>query len=190
MKKLAEFLNSPFGLLIAGAIISGLLVQYIASKWQQKNWLFQQRFTAESAKFDKELEQKYKILEEINGSVAEILTHSQDVTVGYMKQVPAKQREEEILNYNEAQMKWEKNFRIHTIRIKTFFTDKKLQTMWDDIKKERDSLDVALYLLTARGQGTPEECLDMINKISDMTVNLSQRMLAEVNQMKQRGSNL
>ncbi len=92
MKKLLEFLNSPFGLLIAGAIISGLLVQHITSKWQQKSRLFQQRFTAESAKFDKELEQKYKILEEINGSVAEILTHSQDVVVGHLKQVPTRQR--------------------------------------------------------------------------------------------------
>ncbi|TSA08462.1 MAG: hypothetical protein D4R73_08435 [Deltaproteobacteria bacterium] len=190
MKKLVDFLNSPFGLLIAGAIISGLLVQYIASKWQQKNWLFQQRFTAESAKFDKELEQKYKILEEINGSVAEILTHSQDVVVGHLKQVPTRQRDEEIRSYNEAVMKWETNFRIYTIRLKTFFTNKELPVMWDAIKKERDSLDVALYLLTAQRQGTPDECLGMINKISDMAVNLSQRMLAEINQMKQRGFKL
>jgi hypothetical protein len=62
--------------------------------------------------------------------------------------------------------------------------------MWDAIKKERDSLDVALYLLTAQRQGTPDECLGMINKISDMAVNLSQRMPAEINQMKQRGFKL
>ena len=54
------------------------------------------------------------------------------------------------------------------------------------IKKERDSLDVAIYLLTAQGQGSPDECLALINKISDMTVVLSQRMFAEIGQMKQR----
>lgn len=186
MNKLVQFLNSPLGLVIAGAIISGLLVQYIAARWQHKNWLFQQGFTAEQAQFGKELDQKYKMLEEINGAVGEILTHSQNVVVGHMKEVPVKQLNEEMRSYNEAVMKWEANFRIYMIRLKTFFTDKDLPGMWGAIKKERDNLDVAIYLLTAQGQGSPDECLSLINKISDMTVVLSQRMFAEIGQMKQR----
>ncbi|MDX1252697.1 MAG: hypothetical protein IDH49_10695 [Gammaproteobacteria bacterium] len=186
MNNLVQFLNSPLGLVIVGAMISGLLVQYIAARWQHKNWLFQQRFTAEQAQFGKELDQKYKMLEEVNGAVGEILTHSQNVVVGYMKKVPAKQRNEEVLSYNEAVMKWEANFRIYMIRLKTFFAGKAIPEEWDAIKKERDNLDVAIYLLTARDEGSADECLATINKIYDMTVILSQRMFAEIGQMKQR----
>jgi hypothetical protein len=77
MQRLLSVLNSPIGLLVAGAVISGLLVNFIASRWQQNDWLFQQRFTAARVQFEKQLEQRYKLLEDINFSVADILTHSQ-----------------------------------------------------------------------------------------------------------------
>jgi hypothetical protein len=73
MKALLNFLNSNFGVLISGAIISGLFVQYITSSWQQRSWIFQQRYTAEKATFDRELDQKYQLLENINTAVAAIL---------------------------------------------------------------------------------------------------------------------
>lgn len=44
-----------------GAIISGLLVPYVTDKWQRQSWIFQQEFTLEKSKFDKQLDQKYKI---------------------------------------------------------------------------------------------------------------------------------
>src|SRR5215831_8250899 len=117
MQQLLNILNAPFGLLVAGAIISGLLVQSITFKWQQRNWLFQQRFTSERTKFEKELEQKYKILEDINKAVAAILTHSQWVVVGHIKGVPPQQQNAEIEDYNKAVMKWETDFRIYVIRL-------------------------------------------------------------------------
>ncbi len=187
MEQLMMFLNSPFGLLVAGAIISGLFVQYITSKWQQRNWIFQQSFTAERAKFEKELEQRYQVLESINQAVSEILTHSQLVVVGHMKEVPSQQKNEQMRKYNEAVIEWETKFSIWGIRLKTFFTDKELPAAWDAIKKERDNLDVALYLLTAQNKGTPEDNLKLIEHISNLTIDLSQRMHKEINNMKQHG---
>jgi len=186
MQQLLSILNAPFGLLVAGAIISGLLVQSITFKWQQRNWIFQQRFTSERTKFDKELEQKYKILEDINGTVATTLTHSQWVVVGHMKGVGVQQQNVEVQDYNGAVMKWEMDFRIYVIRLQTFFADKELPTLWEAIKKDRDSLDVAIYMLTARNRGSSEDALKLIDKISRMTVDLSQRMFGEINRMKQR----
>jgi len=185
MKELVKFLNSPFGLLIAGAVISGLLVQYITSKWQQRNWVFQQVFTAERAKFDKELEQKYRALEGVNEAVSKILTHSQLVVVGHMKEVRSQQKKELIQKYNEAIIEWETEFNIWGIRLETFFADKELPKVLGAIKKERDNLDVAIYMLTARNQGIPQDILKLIKRISDMNINLSQRMLEEINNMKQ-----
>ena len=188
MKELVKFLNSPFGLLIAGAFISGLLVQYITSKWQQRNWVFQQVFTAERAKFDKELEQKYRALEGVNEAVSRILTHSQLVVVGHMKGVQSHQKNEQTQKYNEAVIEWETEFSIWGIRLETFFADKEFPKVWGDIKKERDNLDLALYMLTARKQGTPQDILKLIKQISGMTINLSKRMLEEINNMKQSGA--
>jgi len=187
MQLLVKFLNSPFGLLIAGAVISGLLVQYITSKWQQRNWMFQQVFTAERTKFDKELEQRYRALEGVNEAVSVILTHSQLVVVGHMKGVQSQQKNEQMQKYNEAVIQWETEFSIWGIRLETFFSDKELPKLWGAIKKERDNLDLALYMLTARKQGTPEDILKLIKQIWDMTIDLSQRMLEEINNMKQSG---
>lgn len=187
MEQLMLILNSPFGLLVAGAIISGLFVQYITSKWQQRNWIFQQSFTTERAKFEKELEQKYRALESINQAVSVILTHSQLVIVGHMKRVQSQQKNEQMRKYNEAVIEWETEFSIWGIRLNTFFTDKELPAVWNAIKKERDNLDIAIYLLTAQNEGTPEDNLKLIERISNMTIDLSRRMLEEINNMKQRG---
>src|SRR5215831_16882430 len=79
MKAHLEFLNSNFGVLISSAVISGLIVQYITSSWQRRSWIFQQRYMAEKATFDKELDQKYKLLEDINMAVAAVLAYSRFV---------------------------------------------------------------------------------------------------------------
>ena len=187
MEQLMMILNSPFGLLVAGAIISGLLVQYITSKWQQRNWIFQQSFTTEGAKFERELEQRYKALESINRAVSVILTHSQLAVVGYAKGVPRLQMNEIKREYNEAVIEWETESRIWGIRLKTFFAAKELPAVWDDIRKQRDALDEAIHLLTDKKKGTPEDSLELIKRISKLTIDLSQCMLEEINNMKQRG---
>ncbi len=94
-----------------------------------------------------------------------------------MKRVQSQQRNEQVSKYNEAVTKWEKDFNTWGIRLKTFFTDKEIPTVWDAIKEERDNLDLALYMLTTQNQGTIEDSLKLIKKISNMTIELSQRML-------------
>ena len=84
-------------------------------------------------------------------------------------------------------MKWEIDFRIFDIRLRAFFQDTKMTELWNSIKKERDALDVKLYyLLASKDQGSPEDCYSLIEKISNMTVKLSKRMLVEITLMKVR----
>jgi hypothetical protein len=83
-QRLLKTLNTPLGLPVIGAIISGLLVPYVTDQWQRQSWIFQQEFTLEKSKFDQQLDQKYKILDEVNQALADILTYSESVTV--MKQ--------------------------------------------------------------------------------------------------------
>jgi hypothetical protein len=187
MEQIMKVLNSPFGLLVAGAIISGLFVEYVTSKWHERSWLFQQRFTSERAKFEKELEQKYKVLEEINAAVAAILTHSQLAVAGKKKNVPQEQQKELIRNYNEAGTKWEIDFRIYLIRLKTFYSNREPTALWEEIKKQRDDLDISIYKVTSENQ-PPKHSLELIEQISNVTANLSQHMFAEINQMKGSGS--
>jgi hypothetical protein len=185
MEQLMKIVNSPFVLLVTGAIVSGLFVQYITSRWQQRHWIFQQSFTAARAKFDKELDQRYRALEGVNQAVSAILTYSQLVIVGYVKRVHSKQWEEQKRAYNKAVIEWERAFSTWGIRLRTFFTDTELPAVWSTIKDERDHLDRRIYCLTERDEGTPEDNLKLVEQISNLTVDLSQRMLKEINGMKQ-----
>src|SRR5205823_13054771 len=105
MNSLLAFLNSKFGLLLSGAVISGVCVQYLTATWQRRSWIFQQRYTAEQALFEKELDQKYKLLEDINAAAAAILAHSRFVIAAHEKGVPDGQRNEIVLNYSQAVLK-------------------------------------------------------------------------------------
>jgi hypothetical protein len=121
MNELLGFLNSDFGVLINGAVISGLFVQYITSRWQQRSWIFQRQYAAERAMFEKELDQKYKLLEDINAAVAAVLAHSRVVIAAYAKSVSAEQLNQQVSNYNVAVLKWEADFWLYSIRLKTVF---------------------------------------------------------------------
>src|SRR5262245_4247383 len=110
MNALLQFLNSNFGVLISGAVISGIIVQYITLSWQRRSWIFQQRYMAEKATFDKELDQKYKLLEDINTAVAAVLAHSRFALAAYVKSVPPEQLNQQISSYNDAVLKWESDF--------------------------------------------------------------------------------
>src|SRR5262249_1533296 len=147
MNALLQFLNSNFGVLISGAVISGIIVQYITSSWQRRSWIFQQRYMAEKATFDKELDQKYKLLEDINTAVAAVLAQSRFALAAYVKSVPPEQLNQQISSYNDAVLKWESDFGLYSIRLKTLFHNEEILKRWESIKARRDDLDVAIYEL-------------------------------------------
>ena len=103
-----------------------------------------------------------------------------------MKGIQGPQRNEQTRQYNEAVLAWEMKFSLWGIRLQTFFNDKELPLLWNAIKKERDNLDVAIYLLTAKNKGDPADSLKLIEHITNVTIELSQRMLEEINKMEQR----
>jgi len=186
MNALLEFLNSNFGLLISGAVVSGLIVQYIVSRWQQRSWIFQQQYTAEKAMFEKELDQKYKLLEDINTAVSAVLAHSRFALAAYVKSVPDEQLEPLILNYNAAALKWDSDFGLYSIRLRTLFHNEETLKQWELIKARRDDLDVAIYELSSGSQTSTDGAFVLLEKIPDLTVELSRNMIAEIQAMKSR----
>jgi hypothetical protein len=186
MKALLDFLNSNFGVLISGAVISGLFVQYITARWQQRSWILQQQYAAEKATFDRELDQKYRLLEEINNAVASVLAHSRFVLAAYVKSVSAAQLNQQISNYNDAVLKWESDVWLYSIRVKTLFHDEGTRREWDSIKARRDELDVSIYELTSGSHESTAGALALFEKMSDSTVALSLHMIAEIQAMKSR----
>jgi hypothetical protein len=186
MNALFEFLNSNFGLLISGAVISGLIVQYITSNWQQRSWIFQQQYTAEQAKFDRALDQKYQLLEDINAAVAAVLAHSRFALAAYVKAVPKEQLKQQISSYNDAVLKWEADFGLYSIRLKTLFHNEETLEQWGLIKARRDDLDVAIYELTSGSQTAADGALTLLETISELTVRLSRHMMAEIQAMQSR----
>jgi len=186
MKGLLEFLNSNFGVLISGAVISGLIVQYITARWQQRSWIFQQRYAAEKATFEKELDQKYKLLEDINTAVAAVLAHSRFLLAAYVKSVSAEQLNQQVSSYNDAVLKWEADFGLYSIRLKTLFHNEEALKEWESIKSRRDELDVAIYRVTDGSHESTEGAFALLEKMSDSTVALSRQLMSEIQVMKTR----
>jgi hypothetical protein len=186
MEEVFDFLNSNFGLLVSGAVISGLFVQYITSRWQQSSWIFQQKYAAEKATFDKELDQKYKLLEDITSAVAAVLAHSRFAMAAYVKAVPEEQLNQQVSNYNDAILKWESEFWLYSIRLKTLFHDEGTRKEWEAIKARRDELDVAIYELTSGSQQSAERAVVLLETIAELTVALSRHMSADIQAIKSR----
>jgi hypothetical protein len=185
MDEIARFVNSPLGLLLAGSLVSGLIVQFIVSRWQRQNWVFQQQFTDRKARTDKRLEAQYALLEAINRAVAKILTQSQNVAVGYIKGIPPKQLAGVIETYNTAEDEWEMNARGFRLQLQVYFRTDGLIKQWDAIKQQRDELDVAIYQLST-GEKTPEECLPQISALSEAVEKLSRMMYEEINRQEEQ----
>ena len=144
MKNIQSFLNSSFGLLLSGAVLSGLIIPVVTFKWQDKQWYNQQVFTAKQALFQKELDSKYQLVTEANEALADILTHSQIVAVCYKKGVYQKQLNDEINNYNNAVKRWEKKSNVIKINLEAFFHNKEIFKEWAEIKRYRNSLDLLI----------------------------------------------
>jgi len=141
---------------------------------------------AEKAKFDKELDQKYKLLEDINTAVAAVLAHSRFALAAYVKSVPAEQLNQQISNFNDAVLKWEADFGLYSIRLRTLFHNEETLKQWESIKARRDDLDVAIYELTSGPQKSTEGVFALLETISDLTVGLSRHMIAKIQDMKSR----
>jgi hypothetical protein len=186
MNSLLEFLNSKFGLLLSGAIISGVCVQYLSAAWQRRNWIFQQTYTAEQALFEKELDQKYKLLEEINAAAAAILAHSRFVIAAHVKGVPEAQQNELVVSYNQAVLKWDADFGLYSIRLRTLFHKGEPIKRLEAIKRVRDESDVEIFQLTAGTERSPERALSQLEEITTLTVELSRHLIAEIQSMKDR----
>jgi hypothetical protein len=189
MNAFLDFLNSDFGVLISGAVISGLFVQYITSRWQQRSWIFQQQYTAGKTMFEKELDQKYRLLEDINTAVAAVLAHSRVVLAAYVKSVSGEQLNQQITSYNDAVLKWEADFWLYSIRLRTLFHYEATLKEWESIKARRDELDVAIYEVTGGSHESTEGAFALLEKLSDSTVVLSRHMIAEIQAMKSRTQN-
>jgi hypothetical protein len=185
MDDIARFVNSPLGLLLAGSLVSGLIVQFIVSRWQRQNWIFQQQFTDRKARMDKRLEAQYGLLEAINHAVAKILTHSQNVAVGYIKGFAPKQMTDVIETYNAAVDEWEMDARGFWLQLQVYFDTDALIKQWSVIKQQRDELDVVIYQVGI-GEKTPEDCLQRISALSGAAEKLSRMMYEEIGRQEEQ----
>lgn len=171
-----------------GAIISGLLVPYVTDKWQRQSWIFQQEFTLEKSKFDKQLDQKYKILDEVNQVLANILTYSESVSVMKQKGASTAQMNTELKAYNDAVMKWDIGRRVTGMRLKTFFPNDDVSKLWELGKKIRDDIDLKIDLFTSNKGSSYRDVKQHIELLALTSEKLSQTMLDDIKTMEQRDS--
>jgi hypothetical protein len=98
MQKLFDFLNSGFGLVLAGAVVGvfGLFT------WQRLGWLFKQKYLREQIMLDR----KIALIERINADVGALVADADSVIAVIVKKGSPNQRTQIIEAYNEEQAKW------------------------------------------------------------------------------------
>jgi hypothetical protein len=101
-----------------------------------------------------------------------------------VKSVPAEQLSQQILSYNDAVLKWESDFGLYSIRLRTLFPNEETLKQWESIKARRDDLDVAIYELTSGTQKSTKSVNTLLETISDLTVGFSRDMIAEIKAMR------
>jgi hypothetical protein len=144
LRDMVRFLNSPFGLLLAGSLISGLIVQYIVSHWQQQNWIFQQQFTNRTAQMNKQLDAKYQLLDDINRAASKVFTYAYNVAMGYGQHVPKQQLAVRLDAYNAAVTEWNVDVLRLRLRLQVHFGSDPLLKQFDVIVKHLTELDLAI----------------------------------------------
>jgi hypothetical protein len=197
MENLIVFLNSPFGLLLTGAFVSGLFVQFIVINWQNKrqeqNWVQQQRFTNSKIKMDRRLDEQYKLLEEINNAAFEMLARSEGYLEIYYKinkrlselsnatdayKVLNEQLSNETLDYNKVNDQWQIKVRTIPIKLRLYFnTD--LSEQWSSIKEQFDDIDRAISCRENR-----EICNEKIKGMYQAVEKLFQKIYTEMNNLE------
>jgi hypothetical protein len=197
MEDIMNFLNSPFGLLLTGALVSGLFVQFIVINWQNKrqeqNWVQQQRFTNSKIKMDKRLDEQYKLLEEINNAAFEMMARSEGYLEIYSKikkrlselssatdayNMLNEQLSNETLDYNKVNDIWQIKVRTIPIKLRLYFNID-LSEQWSSIKEQFDDLDRAISRRENR-----DICNEKIKGMYQAMEKLFQKMYTEMNNLE------
>ena len=69
------------------------------------------------------------------------MAHSRFVIAAHVKGVPDEQRNELTLNYNQAVLKWDSDFGLHSIRLRTLFDNGETIKRLAGVYKLRVALD-------------------------------------------------
>src|SRR5215212_8378501 len=106
-RTIGGYLSNPLLLLGVGAVISGLLVPYITSQWQNH---------------EKELELKTAVVTRLSESVSNVLTAAQFTTA----ELP------EVVDYYQAYYEWETASSAIGSYLRAYFPDANIEEEWDE----------------------------------------------------------
>ena len=112
-----ECINSPVALILITATISGLLVPYLTSQWQNHK---------------QQLEFQNNMQEEINEAVIDIVIKRQIVLLGHSKTITQEK-------FDEAFMNWEINKNIISSKLDLYYGDEKINKQWKKLEVDVDS---------------------------------------------------
>jgi len=154
--RLATFLNSSFGILLAGSLIgaAGLFT------WQRQDWLFKERYYRNQVMVDRRL----NLVEQVNHDLGRLVAAADDVIPAYSKGVANEQKNEVVRAYNKEEAQWFGSYGAQEALLGFYFPEKDVPGRFTEIVTGSGELDVRVYSVTT-GTGSPEQAAVMSKKI-------------------------
>lgn len=144
----SKFAQHPALLLLLGFILTSGFGTWLAYYWQSKEWSRQQAQIAQQS----QLEQKYKIIEEVIKAVSETKAAAEDVLIIFDSPTSNKKLSKELperRNYwqNQGSRNWRISAPVLPTKLKFNFNNPEAQSVFDQISLKRRFLGNAINLL-------------------------------------------
>lgn len=137
---LSKGLQHPLVLLVVGFIMTGVVVQFLASSWQSREWNRQQTRLAQL----REVDQKYEVINEVNKALAEINAAENSVLRLFTNSLRAdelttEERERET-NWGQAKKNWDVASGVLRQKVAVHFKDRQALALFDMIVSRKQEI--------------------------------------------------
>lgn len=136
MNSLLTFLNTDFGVVLAGAAFAALGL----FTWQKQDWLFKERYQRSQIMLDRQLD----IMSNVNRDAGKLIALAASISAPILKaSVPDDQTYNSIRAYNEFQSHWFGIYEAYKTSI-VFYFPMEIVESFDSVIAAMEDLDVSL----------------------------------------------
>ncbi len=195
---LSKFFRHEAILLMIGFGLTTLAGGYLADKWRQGSWLNQQKYLFQQRKLDK----RYQLIDEFIRSISETNTAAEDLLSLYSfdERWTARDFDERQSYWQTTSRKWRTNSKVLRVKLGAYFTNRQIQTVFEDIVDSRrrlgniirnlhpNELKAALSEPNSRAglkektKAQRDEALDLIERMTKLVHQCASMMTAEIGQ--------
>ena len=185
LKKIGNFLKQPLGTGILIVVVTSLFQQYgwkAQQRYLDEQWKTQQRYLNEQLNINATREQKHKFIDDITVAIGKLLTSYGIVAGAHREKVPMPQLSQILKQYNLIQREWDTSEDLLKLRMKTAFSDQKIQSDWSALLNKLGTLDSQVHRLNEFNTNDVSQTHEDQTALLQQTIKEAEAQLASMNQ--------